>query len=130
MIQPVRTLGTRLKEARLNNELSQEDVAEVIGIHPVTISKYERDVQDPNTKTLSALAEIYRVSIDWLINEHSKFVYLNLTESEKIMKLAMSYPHLVLRVKEGALSDEAMAEDISEYVRFIQQRDEKRRARS
>ena len=128
MIQPVRTLGTRLKEARLNNELSQEDVAEVIGIHPVTISKYERDVQDPNTKTLSALAEIYRVSIDWLINEHSKFVYLNLTESEKIMKLAMSYPHLVLRVKEGALSDEAI-EDISEYVRFIQQRDEKRKAR-
>ena len=128
MIQPVRTLGTRLKEARLNNELSQEDVAEVIGIHPVTISKYERDVQDPNTKTLSALAEIYRVSIDWLINEHSKFVYLNLTESEKVMKLAMSYPHLVLRVKEGALSDEAI-EDISEYVRFIQQRDEKRKAR-
>ena len=128
MIQPVRTLGTRLKEARLNNELSQEDVAEVIGIHPVTISKYERDVQDPNTKTLSALAEIYRVSIDWLINEHSKFVYLNLTESEKVMKLAMSYPHLVLRVKEGTLSDEAI-EDISEYVRFIQQRDEKRKAR-
>ena len=123
------TLGARLKEARLNNELSQEDVAEVIGIHPVTISKYERDVQDPNTKTLSALAEIYRVSIDWLINEHSKFVYLNLTESEKIMKLAMSYPHLVLRVKEGTLSDEAI-EDISEYVRFIQQRDERRRARS
>ena len=128
MIQPVRTLGTRLKEARLNNELSQEDVAEVIGIHPVTISKYERDVQDPNTKTLSALAEIYKVSIDWLINEHSKFVYLNLTESEKVMKLAMSYPHLVLRVKEGTLSDEAI-EDISEYVRFIQQRDEKRKAR-
>ncbi len=129
MIQPVRTLGTRLKEARLNNELSQEDVAEVIGIHPVTISKYERDVQDPNTKTLSALAEIYKVSIDWLINEHSKFIYLNLNENEKVMRLVMSYPHLVMRVREGTLSEEAI-DDISEFVRFIQKRDERRRAKS
>ena len=60
-------LGRRLKEARNTAELSQEQVAEVIGSHVVTVSKYERGVQDPNTQLLRDMARLYGVSVDWLL---------------------------------------------------------------
>ena len=60
-------LGRRLKEARNAAELSQEQVAEVIGSHVVTVSKYERGVQDPNTELLREMARLYGVSVDWLL---------------------------------------------------------------
>ena len=46
--------------------IGQEKVAESIGSHPVTISKYERGVQDPSTE-LKAMAMLYGVSVDWLL---------------------------------------------------------------
>ena len=60
-------LGRKLKEARNAAKLSQERVAEVIGSHVVTISKYERGVQDPNTELLREMARLYGVSVDWLL---------------------------------------------------------------
>ena len=60
-------LGRRLREARRAAGLGQEKVAESIGSHPVTISKYERGVQDPSTDLLKAMAMLYGVSVDWLL---------------------------------------------------------------
>ena len=60
-------LGRRLREARRASGLGQEKVAESIGSHPVTISKYERGVQDPSTDLLKAMAMLYGVSVDWLL---------------------------------------------------------------
>ena len=47
---PQRTMGVRLREARLRREMSQEDVAEALGIHHMTISKYERDHRTPTRR--------------------------------------------------------------------------------
>ncbi len=126
MTQPQRTLGIRLKEARRRRRLSQEDVAEIVGIHPVSVSKYERDAQDPNTTTLGALADAYGVSTDWLINEHEDFIHHGLKSHEKVMKLVISLPSVTLRIRKDALSETAI-EDITEFLLFTQQRDGKRR---
>ena len=53
-------LGGRLRDARRRFGLTQEQVAEAIGTHPVTISKYERGVQDPSTDLLRAMARLYQ----------------------------------------------------------------------
>ena len=60
-------LGQRLRESRIAKGLRQEQVAEAIGSHAVTISKYERGVQDPNTGLLLEMAPLYDVSVDWLL---------------------------------------------------------------
>ncbi len=122
----IRTLGMRLKEARMNADYSQEEVAEAIGIHAVTVSKYERDAQDPNTKALAALAKFLNVSVDWLITEHEDIIHHNPMDHEAAMKTVMSYPSVVMRITEGTLSQEAIA-DINEYVQFVQERDRRRR---
>ena len=123
-----RSLGTRLKEARHRAGLSQEDVAYKVGIHPITVSKHERDVQDPNTAILAELAMLYDVSTDWLITEHENFMFHGIKSHEKVMNLVVSYPYLIVRVRKNTLSERAI-EDLKNQVEFVLWREEKRRDR-
>ena len=103
-----RTLGVRLREARLRHEMSQEDVADAIGIHAMTVSKYERDAQDPNTATLAALAEALDVSTDWLLTEHERFTFHGPRSRERVMLPVISYPNLIVRIRRDTLSKEVV----------------------
>ncbi|MBI4914112.1 MAG: helix-turn-helix transcriptional regulator [Acidobacteria bacterium] len=60
------TLGTRIAHARDRNRLTQNELAERLGIHPMTLSKWERGEQIPRRTTLLALGETLGVSVDWL----------------------------------------------------------------
>ena len=121
-----RTIGTRLKEARVRRDLSQEQVAKMIGVHPVTISKYERDTQDPNTTVLSKMASIYDVTIDWLVLENDSQENRPAGMNREKMKEAISYPSILVYTTDQALSKEAI-EDLEEYIGFLRQRDKRRR---
>ncbi len=60
-------LGFRLKKAREQKNLNQIEVAKKLGISNGTLSGYERDYRDPDTETLFKLADIYDVSVDYLL---------------------------------------------------------------
>jgi transcriptional regulator with XRE-family HTH domain len=61
------SLGSRLKKERDKKGWSQLFVAEKIGITNTVLSNYERDYRDPDTETLKHLADLYEVSIDYLL---------------------------------------------------------------
>lgn len=61
------SLGKRLKVARLNKGLTQEESAKHLGITFQALSNYERDMRDPDTKLLKSMAELYGVSADALL---------------------------------------------------------------
>ena len=117
-----RTKGVRLREARERKRLTQEQLAEAAGIHVVTVSKYERDFQDPNTAILASVAKILDVSVDWILTEHADIAHHGWSDREKSMKVVMSNPALALRVVEGTLSDEAIS-DLCKLVQLICWRD-------
>jgi transcriptional regulator with XRE-family HTH domain len=56
-------LGQRLKVARQNAGLRQEEVADVLGVHEKTVSRWEHGVMVPSMKYLIKLAVTYRVDI-------------------------------------------------------------------
>ena len=58
----------RLYEYRRANHFSQEELAEKIGVSRQAISKWERGESSPDTDNLIALARLYNISIDELIN--------------------------------------------------------------
>ena len=60
-------LSDRLKKARERAGLKQIEACKKIGISNGTLSGYERDYRDPDTKTLEKMAEVYDVSVDWLL---------------------------------------------------------------
>ncbi|TCS95443.1 UTRA domain-containing protein [Hazenella coriacea] len=45
----------------------QKDAAREIGISNVTLSQYEKGIRNPDPETLLKLADLYNVSIDWLL---------------------------------------------------------------
>ena len=60
-------LGIKLQEIRKQNKLSQETLAEKLGVSRQAISKWERGESAPDTENLIALSRIYGVSIDELL---------------------------------------------------------------
>ena len=60
-------LPANLKKYRLLKELTQEDVAEFLGITPQSVSKWERGESYPDITLLPALANIFETSVDLLL---------------------------------------------------------------
>ncbi|MGG1314435.1 helix-turn-helix domain-containing protein [Cohnella laeviribosi] len=61
------TFGKRLKQARHQKRLTQNEVADKLGIDFTTISKYENNKSQPDNDILREMASLYEVSLDWLL---------------------------------------------------------------
>ncbi|MGI6510473.1 MAG: helix-turn-helix domain-containing protein [Erysipelotrichaceae bacterium] len=64
-----KSLGQVLKEHRTRCKMTQEFVAEQLGISRQVVSKWESGVSDPNTTNLIALAKLYGVAPEELLKE-------------------------------------------------------------
>lgn len=62
------SLGDKLLDLRKKSGLSQEDVAEKLGVSRQTISKWETDQTVPELIKVKLLSQLYNVSYDYLIN--------------------------------------------------------------
>ncbi len=60
------TFATNLKRARENSGYTQQYVADVLSISRTNIAKYESGALEPNIETIGELAELYKVTTDWL----------------------------------------------------------------
>ncbi len=60
------SLGTQIKAARAAMDLTQEALAEALGVVPQTVSKWERDESQPDAALLPALADALQTSLDTL----------------------------------------------------------------
>jgi DNA-binding XRE family transcriptional regulator len=62
-----RSLGETLKENRTRCKMTQEFVAESIGVSRQAVSKWESGTSDPSTSNLLALAKLYGISAEELL---------------------------------------------------------------
>lgn len=62
-----RSLGEALKENRVRCKMTQEFVAETLGVSRQSVSKWENGSSDPNTSNLIALANLYKISPEDLL---------------------------------------------------------------
>ena len=60
-------LAENLRKYRMMKNLTQEDIAEYLGITPQSVSKWERGESYPDITLLPALANIFETSIDLLM---------------------------------------------------------------
>jgi transcriptional regulator with XRE-family HTH domain len=59
----------RIKNLREKRGMSQSMLAEKFTLSQQTISAYERGERDPDTETLTKLADFFNVSIDYLLGK-------------------------------------------------------------
>ena len=57
-----KSLGEALKENRIRCQMTQEFVAETLGVSRQSVSKWENGSSDPNTSNLIALSKLYKIS--------------------------------------------------------------------
>ena len=78
-------IGTKLKNARNNANLTQEDIAEKIGVSRQTVSNWENNKSYPDIISVIRLSDIYRISLDTLLKEDENMIK-HLDESTNIVK--------------------------------------------
>ncbi len=59
--------GQRIRELRLEHELSQSQLAKELNTTQKSISKYETEFLDLNTDMIIALCKFFNVSADYLL---------------------------------------------------------------
>ena len=62
------SLGEALKENRVRCQMTQEFVAEHLGVSRQAVSKWESGVSDPSTSNLLALAKLFGISAAELLS--------------------------------------------------------------
>lgn len=67
-------VANRLQQLRKKNNLSQEELAEKIGISRQAVSKWERAEASPDTDNLILLSRLYGVSLDELLKTDSEIL--------------------------------------------------------
>jgi transcriptional regulator with XRE-family HTH domain len=97
-------IGQKLKNTRLTAGLTQENVAEKIGVSRQTISNWENDKSYPDIVSVIALSNLYSISLDELLKEDMKMVeYLQestdvVRSRQKLSKLVLVIAYLVIWV--------------------------------
>lgn len=61
--------GTRLKQLREENQLTQRNIATILNVSDRTVSYYENNQRTPDPNTLIKLAKFFNVSIDYLLGQ-------------------------------------------------------------
>ena len=64
-------LGTKITELRKQNNLTQDQLGKELNISAQAVSKWERNLSEPDLYAIKAMSNIFHVSIDTLINDNN-----------------------------------------------------------
>ena len=65
----LKTLGEVIKKQRVEHKMTQEFVAEHLGVSRQAVSKWESGASDPSTSNLMALAKLFGITPEELLKE-------------------------------------------------------------
>jgi len=76
------TLGEKIEELRSDNGLSQKELAKMLKVAASTISHYETDTHSPDLENLVKIADMFNVSLDYLLSRTEESADLKWLEKE------------------------------------------------
>ncbi len=59
-------INQRARDLREDMDLTQEDIAELLGVSRATVNRYENNLYDVKLRYAIKLSKIYNVSLDYL----------------------------------------------------------------
>ena len=117
--------GDKIKLYRENKKMTQNEVADILGVSSATISKYESGALEPNIESLKRLAELFEISIDELLNDEekkfdiSKINVLDILREQKEMKLKGNLYHntqIIFAYNTNHIEGNQLTEDQTRYI--------------
>ena len=83
-------LGNKIASLRKKNNLSQEELGELVGVTRQTISKWELEETTPDIRQAKELSKIFKVSLDELVdNDINNILVEKVSNTEKLAGLTI-----------------------------------------
>jgi transcriptional regulator with XRE-family HTH domain len=90
-------IGERIKKARIEKGLSQEELGNMIGVSKVSVCGYEKGTRTPTLENLLQLLEILDVTPDYVLGREHQVVAEN--ESDYSMYMAKEDIEIIKEMK-------------------------------
>ena len=116
------TVGALLRQARTEVGLTQERVADIIGVSRNTITRYENSVLYPRQAVLRVLAHVYGKPLEWFTGDEADAGVEDPLGGGDSLEFLLSRMSLSLRENGVGLSDEGLR-SVGDYIRFIQDKE-------
>lgn len=68
----VQSIGNRISQLRREKGITQEEMAEKLGVTPQAVSKWENDISYPDILLLPKIAKMFDVTVDELLSGESR----------------------------------------------------------
>ena len=75
------TLGQKIKKLRMEKNLTQKELADQVYVTFQTVSKWEKDENEPDVATLRELSRLFDCSLDYLLKEDEEVKKAEIVES-------------------------------------------------
>jgi DNA-binding XRE family transcriptional regulator len=101
------SIGGRIKQIRLENNLNQKTFSELLGVSQGTLSDIESGKSLPSYSTLESLSRVFRSDLNWLICDMKVSQEMNKSDANDFeVEMLRNYRKL----------DEIDKQEIAEYI--------------
>ena len=95
------TIGKRISEYRKKKYLKQDELAEMLGVSPQAVSKWENDLSCPDISLLPELSRILGVSIDEIVQGKKEEPIVSILPEEQRKDIDKLMLRIVVDSEEG-----------------------------
>ena len=89
------SFGENLKNVRKQRGVTQEELAEILGVSRQAISKWESDSGYPETEKLLVISKTLNISIDYLLNDVTVMKEKEKTEEKKLEEKLLPFAQIL-----------------------------------
>lgn len=104
-------MQNKIRELRKEKNMTLSELANVIGVSAVTISRYENGEREPSLRTLKKLADYFDVPVDYLVGIIDDSEFKELREQKKYLEnnkewIEQNFDILTILLAQGAPDSE------------------------
>lgn len=113
-------IGSRIASLRDQRGWTQEQLASSLGISRAALSHYEKNRREPDTETLSKVADIFQVTLDYLVGRtHQPGMSLDTDVRQFVDQLELSDEEILGRFALTIDGRQLSAEEAKRFIAFV-----------
>lgn len=113
-------IGTRIAALRDKRGWTQEQMAALLEISRASLSHYEKGRREPDSETLTKIADVFGVSIDYLVGRtHDPYAAMEQDVRQLVDELELSDAELLERYAFTIDGRKLTAEETRRFIAFI-----------